>query len=454
MKLVKKNLLKSLFVVILLCILAIGSLWFVSGSFAQARSQVESIAVATTVLIGAGLKKDDVEKVNESESAGSGVIIARQEKPQKTLAYQPGMGDRTSRKHLLYVYWVLTSAHVVDRDTDNAKYGIRTADGAVYNIAGTTDQAGKPNEGNSYQVKPQIHRFGEGCATSEKPTCFRGTDLAVITFYSDRKYPVAALGNAAALKAKIQKGEFPQVLVSGWPAPPNNDAKRVLFTTAGNIERLLPPEQRKPGNYNFVTTLRTKTGISGGPVFHAASGELLGIYGKGPGITEEIGSVETYAIDIGQFIDLQSTEAAYTNAFNPPPPILLAPTPLNAQPSMQAEASEFGKKYAYSGRNMSPEEFKKLYLADLLPDDPRRKPISVLDRTFGCWKNYEDGASGGGLQSVRGQFVNDVDLCLGKLSEKLAQSSQPDAFVPSEELEALDKKVQALAARLSKLSRS
>jgi hypothetical protein len=449
MMLIKRTLLKSLLACILLCISAIGSLWFVAASLAQAKPPVESIALATTVLIGAGLNEKDVENQNEDKGAGSGVIIARQEKPQGSLT--AGLGGKDS--NLLYLYWVLTSAHVVDKDTSNAKYGIRTADGAVYNIAGTTD---KQDKDKPYQAKPQVHRFGEGCATAAKPSCFDGTDLAVFTFYSHLKYPVAALGDFAALTAKIKKGERPEILVSGWPAP-RDDAKRVWFATVGNIVSVLPPEQRKPGNYNLVTTLRTKTGISGGPVFNSATGELLGIYGKGPKKDEAIGSDDTYAIDIGQFINLQSTETAYASAFNPSPP-LMAPTPGNAQPAMQTEASEFSKKYAYTGRNMSPQEFKELYLADLLPDDPRRKAIEVLDKDFHCWTYYEDKTSGGGLQSIRAQYVNDVSRCLvsfqDKLVKKLPRSDRPNDFVSAGDLEILDRKVQRLAARLAKLSKS
>ncbi|MBW4690618.1 MAG: serine protease [Lyngbya sp. HA4199-MV5] len=445
MMLIKRTLLKSLFACILLCIFAIGSLWFVSVSFAQATPPVESIALATTVLIGAELNEKDVETQNEDRGAGSGVIIARQDKSQTSLA--AGLGGKDS--HLLYLYWVLTSAHVVDKDTSNAKYGIRTADGAVYNIAGTTDKQGK-----AYLAKPQVHRFGAGCGTSDS-NCFRGTDLAVFTFYSNLKYPVAALGDFAALAAKIKKGEHPQVLVSGWPVP-KDGVKRTLFTTVGSFVDVLPPEQSKPGSYNLVATLRTKTGISGGPVFNFATGELLGIYGKGPKTNEAVGSDDTYAIDIGQFINLQSTEAAYTKAFNPSPP-LMAPTPGNDQPALQAEASEFGKKYADKGRNMSPKEFKELYLADLLPDDPRRKAIEVLDKEFHCWTNYQDKTSGGGLQSIRGQYITDVSQCLSsfedKLAKKLPQSKKPDDFVSVSDLEILDSKVQRLAARLAKLSK-
>lgn len=448
MMLVKRTLLKSLFACILLCIVAIGSLWFVAASLAQAKPPVESIALATTVLIGSQLNENDVENQDEDGGAGSGVIIARQEKSQTSLT--AGLGGKKS--NLLYLYWVLTSAHVVDKDTSNAKYGIRTADGKVYNIAGTTDKQGK-----AYLAKPQVHRFGAGCATSAKPSCFDGTDLAVFTFYSEHKYPVAALGDFAALTAKIKKGERPEILVSGWPAPPNDKAKRVWFATIGNIVGVLPPEQRKPGNYNLVTTLRTKIGISGGPVFNFATGELLGIYGKGPKTNEAVGSDDTYAIDIGQFINLQSTEAAYTKAFNPSPP-RMAPTPGNSQPAMQAEASEFGKKYAYTGRNMLPEEFEKLYLADLLPDDPRRKAIAVLDKEFHCWTNYADKTSGGGLQSIRGQYITDVYKCLDsfskKLAEKLPQLDQPNEFVSAADLAILDSNVQELAARLAKLSKS
>lgn len=440
---VRKTLLIGFLAVILLYVVAITPLGTASLGLAQSLSrspEVYDIARATTVLIGADLSEGAVEAVDEAEDAGSGVIIARQSKPKNSLA----TGDSKSR--LIYRYWVLTNAHVVE--LENTRYGIRTADGEVYPEGNHPDEKGK-----GYQHQPQIYRFGGNCSNvsqnaANQKDCFSGTDLAVLTFYSENKYPVAALGDPAAVKAAVKAGKYPGVVVSGWPMP-KADGKRVRITQTGNVKQVLPLKQIA-GNYTLVTTLRSKQGISGGPVFNQA-GELIGIYGKGQKQDEEIGSGDNYAIDIGQFIALQSAKGVneqkkYMAAFTPPPPILRALTPKDPQ------AASFGKKHARTGDNMTSEERKKLYLADLLPDDPRRSAISQLDRKFGCWLNYEDGTSGGGLLEDRGQFAQDLNGCLDKVNELIAASSAN--FITQEELEAFNQKIQALKVRVAKLSTS
>lgn len=110
-----------------------------------------------------------------------------------------------------------------------------------------------------------------------------GLDLAVVTFESDREYPVATL---APLPPEVEHTERngSAVRVTGWPNSNVQQGSPVLWYNAGTIN---PHEE-----YDYLGTNRngnvmgynaeTEGGVSGGPVFDE-SGNLIGVHGRGRG---------------------------------------------------------------------------------------------------------------------------------------------------------------------------
>jgi Flp pilus assembly protein TadD/V8-like Glu-specific endopeptidase len=158
--------------------------------------------------------------IETSESNGSGVIIQR----------QPGK------------YLVLTAAHVV-RDTQESHI-IRASDGQKYRL--------------------------------EKTILFpQGIDLAVVSFSSNKNYPVATIGNSSDAE------EGTTVSVAGYP----------------HLDRQVPIYNLRTGRivansslgladgYGLVYSSNTLPGMSGGGVFNER-GELIAIHGKGDVTTE------------------------------------------------------------------------------------------------------------------------------------------------------------------------
>lgn len=160
-------------------------------------------------------------------SGGSGVIIAR-------------TGN---------TYTVLTANHVVKRP--DLTYTIRTGTGKSY----------------------PVHRVQRLQKRENAP------DLAVVTFDSSDKYPVATLGNSerAAIGADIY--------VSGYPALGGQTAaERDYEFSPGIVTSLLSD---RPQGYTLRYSAVTVRGMSGGPVFDV-DGRVVGIHGQG----ESEGSVQ------------------------------------------------------------------------------------------------------------------------------------------------------------------
>ncbi|MDL5051980.1 trypsin-like peptidase domain-containing protein [Oscillatoria laete-virens NRMC-F 0139] len=391
-------------------------------------SEIDDIARATTVLIAPDLTASQVIAGQESSEAGSGVLIARQSDAKKSLI------AKDSNIYKYYRYWVLTNSHVVGLDED-VRYGIRTADGKVHPEGGSPDL--EESSKATYVHKPEIYRFDQTCfGEPTNNSCNTGTDLAILTFYSDKLYPIAAIGDPSQI-VPAQK-----VQASGWPATINRNSKRVRFPANGEIRQILPIGQRLEGNYNLETTIRFKHGASGGPVFNY-NGELIGIYGKGQAANEQIGSTKNYAIDIGQFLKLQ-TSPEYQQAFVSAPPLLTAPTTIDPL------AISFGQNYRDIGDNMTAEERRNLAFSDLLDDDPRKVAITRLYNYYGCWTNYEGTHTGAGLTEVRGAFMYDMNNCLDRLNELGAASIITD-HVSAEEFKAFQGKVETLVQRIQAL---
>ncbi len=186
----------------------------------QAGSQVnvnhtrKALALAPPLVQLAQQIKSVSVLIRSESSLGSGVMIQRQ-------------GE---------IYTVLTTAHTVQ---ENAKYSVTLPDESRYVVT---------------QVKP-----------------VGGIDLAILTFKSDRIYPVAALGRSQDLV------EGSPVYVAGFPASSVAISQPVYTFTQGTITT----HSSKPlkDGYAIVYSNNTLPGMSGGGVFNAA-GQLVGIHGR------------------------------------------------------------------------------------------------------------------------------------------------------------------------------
>ncbi|MBD2342382.1 trypsin-like peptidase domain-containing protein [Calothrix sp. FACHB-156] len=376
--------------------------------------KVYNVARSTTVLIGSALSKGQVENMEEDIDAGSGVIIFREDNIAK--AFAPVDGESK-----LFNYYVLTNAHVVSsRNGEN--YGIRTYDGEVYSV-------------ENRKTRPlNIYRFGKQTRES-----IEGIDLAVLRFSSDKKYPVAPIGEARIVKPK----DF--ILVSGWPNI-GDGQKRRRFSIAGQVFEKIEPG-KIPGNYTLNYTTFSQSSMSGGPVFNI-EGQLIGIHGR----RTDTEPYTSFAVDIDQFISLQSgkgfEEVEYKVAFKPKKPegqftpiltALTTPDPL-----------AFKNVSQFQGDNITEEEYRKLYgFLDVLPEDPAASSLISLER-YGCL-DKQDGHLGPGLFQNRAKFVKDLNCYLDRLTELIATATAD--LVQRDKLSALQTRLEKAAKQIAEIRR-
>jgi tetratricopeptide (TPR) repeat protein len=150
---------------------------------------------------------------------------------------QAGSGSGVIVQHQGQTYTVVTAAHVV---SNSIPYTLTLADEHTYTAT-------------------QIKRLS-------------GVDLAIVTFVSDRPYPVAILGSSQSL------AEASPVYVAGFPAGTAAITRSVYTFTEGT----LTARSSKPfaDGYGMVYTNQTLPGMSGGGVFNQM-GQLVGIHGRG-----------------------------------------------------------------------------------------------------------------------------------------------------------------------------
>jgi tetratricopeptide (TPR) repeat protein/S1-C subfamily serine protease len=150
---------------------------------------------------------------------------------------QAGSGSGVIVQHQGQTYTVITAAHVV---TNSIPYTVTLADEHTYRAS-------------------SVKRLS-------------GVDLAIVTFTSDRPYPVAVLGSSQGI------GEASPIYVAGFPAGTAAITRSVYTFTEGT----LTARSSKPfsDGYAMVYTNNTLPGMSGGGVFNQF-GQLVGIHGRG-----------------------------------------------------------------------------------------------------------------------------------------------------------------------------
>lgn len=238
--------------------------------------EINSIARQTTVLIAPGLTEDLLEDLENNRNNP----LASEKNPDGL--WNPGSGAIVAREG--NTYFVLTVSHnFKQRHLDqDMSYGIRTSDGIVHELKAADDGRGCPLAG-AIALGP-LFRFG--CYSRNLPDRVAGVDLAVVSFQSDRDYPLAPLGNTDL----VNPGD--RVYISGWPDPEKErDAstgrcrgkveRRQRRLSWGPVASKINPSQGEYG-YSIFYVDNTQAGMSGGPVLDA-DGRIIGVHGRGSG---------------------------------------------------------------------------------------------------------------------------------------------------------------------------
>jgi serine protease Do len=344
---------------------------------ASDETDVNAIASATTVFIDHDLEsKEALEQATKNggrfDSAGSGVIVARQEVSQGTLI---GEGFQT-----VFVHYVLTNAHVVEgRNQEEIDfYGVRTPDGDVH-----------------YVKKSQIEWLGNPAQESE-------LDLAVLEFQSDRPYPVATI-----TQSDITESE--SLFISGWPTPLQGQSDKTRFRrfTLAQLKSKSSPDS--VGNFGYTLVYNTKgdgvrAGMSGGPVFNVR-GELVGINSavleRSPG-DKLLGQ----GIQIIQFLNRKAEIIQATLNIAPP----------SVSKNLIAEAKHQQKRADILTQQDFDQDF------NVLPTDPQYQAIQSLLQRYGCMKSFPNGKFRFNMTLTRAEFVVDLNTCIDKVNEYIASN--------------------------------
>ncbi|MUG91535.1 tetratricopeptide repeat protein [Scytonema sp. UIC 10036] len=147
-------------------------------------------------------------------------------------------------------YIVLTCNHVINPSGGPQPTRIRTSDGLSYSInPGSIKSLGTNTKGSN--------------------------DLALLSFTSDKNYPVAEL------KSPNQARLGTQMFVFGYPV--NNDLNRIAENRVYDFQSGTVWQSKdttlSDGGYSLQYTASTAGGMSGGPVFDV-DGKVIGVHGK------------------------------------------------------------------------------------------------------------------------------------------------------------------------------
>lgn len=166
-----------------------------------------------------------------------------------------------------------TSVHILISDSDGESAGwgsgfVVSRNGDKYYVA--TNQH-VVDGGYSFSLRMEDGEY----ITTESTKVFRGLDLAVIEFESNRNYPVAALAPSLLVGQDI--------FVSGWPAPDPNTRQIVRQFMYGRVSADF--DQAFNGGYEISYSAPTETGMSGGQVLDS-SGRVVAIHGMGGSVSQ------------------------------------------------------------------------------------------------------------------------------------------------------------------------
>ncbi|WP_156331800.1 tetratricopeptide repeat-containing serine protease family protein, partial [Planktothricoides sp. SR001] len=190
--------------------------------------------------------------------------IAKKAKEFTVIIDGCGAGSGAIIKREGNTYSVLTAYHVVEKSWTCL---IFTSDQESYQVRGNTIT----------QPVPEV-------------------DLGVLTFTSDKSYPVAKLGNSEKMV------EATSVLVVGAPGIIGRIKTRTLLFNWGKIIGRVP--QPKDG-YSLIYDANTEPGMSGGPVLNNR-GEIVGVHGQGDRDENNIKTGWNLGIPIQIFLNPES----------------------------------------------------------------------------------------------------------------------------------------------------
>lgn len=211
-------------------------------------------------------------------------ITVQINRPPNSVIGQTADGSGFIIKREGNTYTVLTCNHVINPPSGPRPATIRTSDRAEYSITNAIS-LGSDTPGSN--------------------------DLAIVTFNSDRNYPVATFRAAN----QINRGS--KMFVAGFPV--NNDQGKVGSARDYSFQKGLIVTQQQSqerGGYTMVYAAITIPGMSGGPVLDA-DGKVIGVHGTGTGtnsIQLESGGTKNH-IDLGMEIKQMVSKAIPINNF-------------------------------------------------------------------------------------------------------------------------------------------
>lgn len=280
--------------------------------------EINSIARQTTVIIAPGLTPELIKELEENRNNP----LASKSNPDGV--WNPGSGVIIGRQK--NDYYVLTVTHNLKQRylKLNIPHGIRTNDGLVHPIKEVDDGRNCPlKEGITSK---NLIRFG--CYSITVPRRVAGTDLAVVSFRSDKEYPIASIGDVS----NVALGDT--VYISGFPDPEKEKdaktgkcrgkvARRQRRLAWAPMTRTIATNQGENGYSLFYIDL-TRPGMSGGPVFDR-NGFVIGVHGRGSAdkgqLAQQYCSVSDTPTNSSN-LESEDIEQVVSSATNYDPPIL------------------------------------------------------------------------------------------------------------------------------------